>query len=92
MVPVTIFCWYEKKSAKAAHVMLLSQRPTRPAPARGITPHHPRISARRFPPQVQAAQLADLNGKLRLVEQLRNENAEREGEIAEALRQQQRER
>lgn len=45
-----------------------------------------------FPSQVQAEQLADLNGKLRLVEKLRNENSEREAEIAAALRQQQRQR
>lgn len=45
-----------------------------------------------FPWQVQAEQLADLNGKLRLVEKLRNENSEREAEIAAALRQQQRQR
>ncbi|CAN0348401.1 unnamed protein product, partial [Ectocarpus sp. 8 AP-2014] len=42
--------------------------------------------------KVQAEQLADLNGKLRLVEKLRNENSEREAEIAAALRQQQRQR
>ncbi|CBN77193.1 conserved unknown protein [Ectocarpus siliculosus] len=42
--------------------------------------------------KVQADQLADLNGKLRLVEKLRNENSEREAEIAAALRQQQRQR
>eukprot|EP00752_Nemacystus_decipiens_P011224 g9974.t1 len=42
--------------------------------------------------KVQAEQIADLNGKLRLVEKLRNENSEREAEIAAALRQQQRQR
>lgn len=39
--------------------------------------------------KVQAEQLADLNGKLRLVEKLRDENSDREAEIARVLRQQQ---
>lgn len=45
-----------------------------------------------MPPQVQSEQLADLNGKLRLVEKLRDENSEREAEIARVLRQQQQQR
>lgn len=58
-----------------------------------------RVSPRNSPPflalwlitlsQIQSEQFADLNGKLRLVEKLRDENAEREAEIARVLRQQQ---
>ncbi|CAN0500927.1 unnamed protein product, partial [Scytosiphon promiscuus] len=43
-------------------------------------------------PQLQAQQLADLHDKLRLVERLRDENSEREADIARALREQQQQR